>query len=184
MRYRKNGWYIMIIKQNKWNTIFYILLVALFLALFVFVGFFCDDFVIENDLKIRGVPVFSLILRILSVVCSIVMAAVEVYFVSQLFSKKPLIEICDEYFYDNSSALSLGRIEWEDMKSAYLGSDFLNIKLKDPDKYLKRANKIQLLLIRSNQRMGYGDICISAQRFQKRQEEFLEAFNAKIKIAK
>jgi hypothetical protein len=99
-----------------------------------------------------------------------------VYLFKQMFSKKPLIEICDEYFYDNSSAISLGKIDWSEMESVYIKGGFLNIKLKNPDVYLKNKNWLQMFMIKSNYRLGYGDVCISSERFKKDKENFLNEF--------
>ena len=167
----------MIIKQNKWQTF-----LCAVITLAVAVMFFC--FVIFD---IRKVPhdynvwvdnaVRYWILKGLCLVCAIITAIATVWFFKQMFSKEPLIEICDEYFYDNSSAISLGKISWYDMELAYIKSGFLNIQLKNPDKYFQRKNWLQMLMIKANWRMGYGDVCISTERFKKHSEKFLDEFS-------
>ena len=109
-------------------------------------------------------------------------AATVVYYIKQLFSKEPLIEICDAYFYDRSSAISVGKIAWEDMKNVCVRSGFLNIELKNPDRYFEKMNRIQRILIKWNSKLGYGAVCISTQRFQKQKAEFLEEFGKRKSI--
>ena len=104
-------------------------------------------------------------------------AAGGVYLFKQIFSKESLIEICDEYFYDNSSAISLGKIDWSEMERVYIKGGFLNIKLKNPEPYFKNKNWLQMLMIKGNYRLGYGDVCISPERFKKDGAKFLEEFS-------
>ena len=53
----------------------------------------------------------------------------------------------------------------------------MNIKLKNPGVYFHDKNWIQMLLIKANIKLGYGDGCISTQRFQKDAKAFFEEFN-------
>ena len=100
----------MIIKQKKWQTLLYAILTLVFA-----IGFLC--FTIFD---IRNIPhdyhflldhaFFYWLYRFICFICAILTTIVDVWFFKQMFSKKPLIEICDEYFYDHSSAISLGKI--------------------------------------------------------------------------
>lgn len=87
-----------------------------------------------------------------------------------------MIEICDDYFYDKSSAISLGKIAWYDMEKVYVKGGFLNIILKNPDKYFGKKNWFQRLMIKGNLKLGYGDACIGAERFKKDAKRFEEEF--------
>lgn len=166
----------MIIKQNKRQTVFYLIFMVVLVA-------FCLCFVIidwkggsDGNATIADSVFLYWLFKVLCFLCCIVLAAASVYFVRQLFSKKPLIEICDEYFYDNSSTIALGRIEWCDIERVYSKGGYLNIKLKNPQKYFERKNWIQLMLIKSNLKLGYGDACITTQRFSKDAVKFIEEF--------
>jgi hypothetical protein len=77
---------------------------------------------------------------------------------------------------DNTSAISLGKIAWSDMEKVYVKGGFLTIKLKNPEAYFERMNWLQMLMIKANLKLGYGDVCISPQRFKKQAEEFVEEF--------
>ena len=172
----------MIIKQNKAQTILYA-----FIALAAAAGLLC--FVIFDMRKLphdRSLLLDSALVfwsfRILCLVGAFFSAAGGVYLFKQMFSKKPLIEICDEYFLDNSSAISLGKITWSDMERVFVQGGFLNIKLKNPEQYLKRMNWLQMMMIRSNYRLGYGDVCISPERFKKGRDDFLREFTKRRRI--
>lgn len=167
----------MIIKQKKGQTLLYLIWLlattALFLSFWIFdfrefshkASFFLDHAV--GFWLFRGCCLAALFVTV----------AANVYFCKQLFSKKPLIEICDDYFCDNSSAIALGRIAWSEMESASLKGKFLSIKLKNPQRYIPKKNLLQRLMIKANQKLGYGDVCISAERFKKDGDKFLEEFN-------
>lgn len=166
----------MTIKQNKGQTLLYA-----FMTLIGFAGCFFIAFVDLREISHKPEilidnAVIYWIFRLLCFAFGAFCLFGEVYFVKQVFSKEPLIEICDEYFCDNSSAISLGKIRWEDMERVYGKGGFLNIKLKDPDYYFKIKSGFQRLLIKSNLKMGYGDVCISPQRFKRHGEEFLAEF--------
>ena len=167
----------MIIKQNKsqtfWSSVFMLLITGLFL-LFVVVDF--REMSHKPSLWLDS-AVFFWVFRVLCAVFSLITAWCTVYFIKQLFVKEPLIEICDNYLFDNSSAISLGEIRWDDMERAYIKGGFLNIKLKNPGVYFHEKNWIQMLLIKANIKLGYGDVCISMQRFQKDAKTFLQEFN-------
>lgn len=174
----------MIIKQNKGQTVLYTIITFFAFATFAFAAIFdLRRIPHENSAWIDN-PVRYWIFRSLFFVCAVITAAALVWFIKQMFSKEPLIEICDDYFYDNSSAVSLGKIAWSDMKKAYLKSGFLNIELENPDDYFKRMNWLQKLMIKSNLKLGYSNVCISTQRFYKQSKEFMDEFSKRMEIGK
>ena len=167
----------MTIKQNKIQTILYAIII--FIAN---IGFFC--FVIIDVRKFPHDYVFVLdnvvvywACKLLCIVCCFFATVGDVYLFKQIFSKEPLIVICDEYFYDNSSAISLGKIAWSEMEKVYVKGGFLNIKLKNPEPYLMKKNWLKLLMIKANYKLGYGEVCISSERFKKEAERFIEEFS-------
>ena len=167
----------MSINQNKSQTILYATI-----TLLAAVGLFC--FVIFDMRKLPHDYSFILdnavaywVFKSLCFVGCFFATAGDIYLFKQLFSKEPLIEICDEYFYDNSSAISLGKIDWSEMERVYIKGGFLNIKLKNPEPYLRKKNWLQMLMIKGNYRLGYGDVCISPERFKKEAESFIDEFS-------
>lgn len=166
----------MIIKQNKKHTIVSaILLIVVFIPLFCFLIF---DFreLSHKPSALLDVAFFYWAFKALCLACCVVLAVSEIYFFKQMRSKEPLVEICDAYFYDNSSLISLGKIAWSDMEKVYIKSGFLNIKLKNSEIYFMKKNWLQMLLIKNNLRLGYGDVCISSERFKKEAEAFSDEF--------
>ena len=166
----------MTIKQNKLHTILYTIITFLAAAgLLCFVIFDMRKLPHNYSLVLDNAIVFWLF-KILCFVGAFFSFVGSVYLFKQIFSKEPLIEICDEYFYDNSSAISLGKIDWEDMERVYILGGFLNIKLKKPEQYFQNKNWLQMLMINGNHRLGYGDVCISSERFKKDRKNFLNEF--------
>ena len=167
----------MTIKQNKGQTILFAVI-----TLIAVVGLFC--FAIFDIRKLHHDYSFILdnavaywVFKSLCFVGCFFATAGDIYLFKQLFSKEPLIEICDEYFYDNSSAISLGKIDWSEMERVYIKGGFLNIKLKNPEPYLRKKNWLQMLMIKGNYKLGYGDVCISPERFKKEAEGFIDEFS-------
>ena len=167
----------MTIKQNKGQTILFAVI-----TLIAVVGLFC--FAIFDIRKLHHDYSFILdnavaywVFKSLCFVGCFFATAGDIYLFKQLFSKEPLIEICDEYFYDNSSAISLGKIDWSEMERVYIKGGFLNIKLKNPEPYLRKKNWLQMLMIKGNYKLGYGDVCISPKRFKKEAESFIDEFS-------
>ena len=167
----------MTIKQNKGQTILFAVI-----TLIAVVGLFC--FAIFDIRKLHHDYSFILdnavaywVFKSLCFAGCFFATAGDIYLFKQLFSKEPLIEICDEYFYDNSSAISLGKIDWSEMERVYIKGGFLNIKLKNPEPYLRKKNWLQMLMIKGNYKLGYGDVCISPERFKKEAASFIEEFS-------
>ena len=173
----------MIIKQNKRQTILYAVI-----TLIAAVGLFCFVIFDMRRLPHEYSPILDndvlyWIFKVLCLIGGIFFAAGNVYLFKQIFSKEPLIEICDDYFYDNSSAISLGRIPWPDMENVYIKGHFLNIKLNNPAPYFQKKNRLQMLMIKGNHKLGYGDVCISTVRFKKEGEKFFDEFNKRKSIS-
>ena len=167
----------MTIKQNKGQTILFAVI-----TLIAVVGLFClaifDIRKLDHDYNfILDNAVAYWVFKSLCFVGCFFATAGDIYLFKQLFSKEPLIEICDEYFYDNSSAISLGKIDWSEMERVYIKGGFLNIKLKNPEPYLRKKNWLQMLMIKGNYKLGYGDVCISPERFKKEAESFIDEFS-------
>ena len=113
----------MIIRQNKKQSFLYTLysLVGAGSVFWVVVSVISSpedkpDFMPDNEFLYA---IYMLGLIMTGVAC--VFAAV--FFFRKLVSKKPIIEICDEYFYDNSSSASLGKIYWDDIEKAYIKNE-------------------------------------------------------------
>ena len=166
----------MTIKQNKVQSVLYFVFSLMFTAASLCFSIFDIRKIPHEESFVFDNPFAYWTMKALCLVFGIFFVAVCIYLFKQLFSKEPLIEICDEYFYDNSSAISLGKMDWSDMECVYIKSNFLNIKLKDPTPYFKNKNWLQMLMIKINHKLGYGDACIGMVRFKKRSASFLKEF--------
>jgi hypothetical protein len=174
----------MIIQQNKKQTCLNALfLLAISLSFLLFVVFDWRKISHAPSALLDQVVVYWAF-KGLCIVCCLFTLAGAIFFWKQLFVKAPLIEICDAYFWDNSSAISLGKIAWSDMDKVYVKGGFLTIKLKNPEMYFERMNWLQMLMIKANLKLGYGEACISPQRFKKQTEEFVEEFGKRKEIGR
>ncbi len=172
----------MTIKQNKIHTIFFAV-ITLAMLLLLFYGAISDLRSVEgfNRILLRYGFTYSQV-KVMCIVGCIFFCFGEIYFAKEIFSKKLLIEICDEYFYDNSSAISLGKIAWSDMEIAYMKDGFLNIILKNPEAYIAKIGRFQKQLIQANFKLGYGNVCISTIRFKKSAPKFIKEFSKRMTI--
>ncbi|MEM6297781.1 MAG: STM3941 family protein [Bacteroidota bacterium] len=73
-------------------------------------------------------------------------------------SPKPALRITEEGIYEDSSALGVGFIPWEDIENVYrddfLGNSYLAIELKDAEAYIaKGKNKAIRATMRANAKM-------------------------------
>ncbi len=84
-----------------------------------------------------------------------------------LISKKEYLKINDEGITDNSSAISLGFIPWEDIIDVYddneVGVGFLELVIDDEEKYLSRTNFLKREIIKMNKKMGHQCVCINLE---------------------
>ncbi|WP_052807228.1 STM3941 family protein [Risungbinella massiliensis] len=79
------------------------------------------------------------------------------FLASRLFNKKPALIVEKDYLYENTSYVSIGKIEWNEIQDMYvyeyMGQKFLGIETKDPDFATKRTQGWKKSLSRMNQNM-------------------------------
>lgn len=98
--------------------------------------------------------------RIMGVLGIVLFGAAGVFGIKKLFDKKVGLIIDENGITDNSSALSIGLIEWKDINGIELTQvnsiKFLRIGFKNPEKYISKAkNGIKAKLMKINMNM-YG----------------------------
>lgn len=108
--------------------------------LFVIVGFI---FVV-NPTKFTSFLFRNPTLILLSGIASIVFfGGLLVYLSKKLFDKKPGLIISNEGITDNSSATSVGFVEWNDIQGIevqeVMSNKFIMLKTNKPDKYINNA---------------------------------------------
>lgn len=161
-------------KKSAWQALLSMVGLSLLFIFFIFM-----EYIIPNGSEQR---VALLIVRIFCIIFLPFMIYALVFFAKMLISNEPLIEICDEYFYDNANLLSQGKISWSDMSYAAIKGQYFTIYVKDRDAYLKKANFFQRLLIKMNIKQGLGEIVITPALFDASPMEFFRAFNSHFEI--
>ena len=68
------------------------------------------------------------------------------------------------------------------MERVYIKNSFFYIELKNSEQYFEKKNWLQMRMIKANLKLGYGDVCISSQRFKKDAEKFVDEFSKRMKI--
>ena len=169
-----NNLTIKVNKKNATHALLSMIVLSLLLIFFIFM-----EYIIPHGSEQR---VALLIVRIFCIIFLPVMIYALVFFAKMLISNKPLIEICDEYFYDNANVLSLGKISWSDMSYAAIEGQYFTIYVKDRNAYLKKANPLKRLLIKMNIKQGFGEIVITPALFDASPMEFFRAFNSHFEI--
>lgn len=172
----------MISKQKKGQTILYAIFTCIISSIFLCCALVKWNNTGDEYIFIIDNAVGYWIAKSVCFICAIVCGVAAVWFIKQAFSDEPLAKVCDEYFLDNSSAVSFGKIAWTDMNKAYLKGGFLNIDLKNPDYYLQKKNWLQKKMIKGNLKLGFGHVCISPQRFKKDAEKFFDEFAKRMPV--
>ena len=161
------------IKVNKKSALQGTLGMLCLSLLFIFFVFM--EYIIPNNGEQSGA---LLVVRIFSIAILPLIIYVLTFYVKKLISNEPIIEICDEYFYDNATILSQGKIAWSDIKYAAIEGQFFTIYVKDREAYLAKAGFIKRLLIKANIKQGLGEIVITPALFDADPMEFFRAFNS------
>lgn len=161
-------------KKSAWQALLSMIGLSLLFIFFIFM-----EYIIPHGSEQR---VALLIVRIFCIIFLPLMIYALVFFAKMLISNEPLIEICDEYFYDNANVLSQGKISWSDMSYAAIEGQYFTIYVKDRDAYLKKVNPLKRLLIKMNINQGLGEIVITPALFDADPMEFLRAFNSHFEI--
>ena len=100
-------------------------------------------------------------------------------FIRQIFDSRPRIEIDDRGVFDRT--LGVGVIEWRDIEAArqitVAGNQFIALKLKDAEKYLRKVPKWQQRLAGWNRHLGAESININLSGVKCSPDEVLEILN-------
>ena len=87
------------------------------------------------------------------------------YYINRMRCYKELLIINDEGITDNSMAISLGFIPWEDIEDAYIdgvfGCNFIELKVRNEAKYLREIHILKKIVIYLNKKMGHQIACIT-----------------------
>ena len=129
--------------------------------LFVGLGIFLIKVVAAQQTMIN-----STIIKGLGILSIIFFGATGSYGIRKITQRKIGLTIDETGITDNSSAVSLGLIEWQDIKSVrtakIMTTKFLLIDTVRPKKYLVRCNEMKLRLVKANMEMYGTPISISS----------------------
>ena len=108
----------------------------------------------------------STIMKGLGILSIIFFGATGIYGIRKITQRKIGLTIDETGITDNSSAVSLGLIEWQDITSVrtvkVMSTNFLLIDTVRPKKYLVRCNEMKLRLVKANMEMYGTPITISS----------------------
>lgn len=97
-----------------------------------------------NDPKALLNPVFRSkeLVFVVGIACVLFFGLASFYLFKKLFDNRPGLIISTDGIYDNSSATPVGLIEWKDIVNTDIikihGQRIILIKVKKPDKYIRR----------------------------------------------
>ena len=144
-----------IIYQNKKGNIVYSLL-SFILAIIAILSLF-----VHFDINI----ILEIIMKIILSFGVFFFGYAGIYLIRRMKNNKEMLIINNKGITDNSSAISIGFIPWEEIEDAYIGSsvgnEFIELKIKNEEKYLKNLPFFKKLLINANKKMGYEIVCIT-----------------------
>lgn len=132
----------------------------LFVVLGLLFTAFPDRF---TTLLIRNV----LLIRLIGIIATLFFGFVLITLTRKVFFDKNLgIIINEEGIIDNSSFVGVGLIKWEDItsieKSKVSSTNFLLIKVKNPEHYINTPNRIKSNLLKANYKSYGTPISISS----------------------
>lgn len=145
-----------IISQNRKGNILYFIISFIF-TIFGLYGIF---------IHIKGVNlILQIIIKIIYLIDICFFGYGCIFFIKKNKKKQEILIINDKGITDNSTAISLGFIPWEDIENVYidgvLGNQFIELKIKNEEKYLKNINFMKKILINLNKKMGHQIVCIT-----------------------
>jgi hypothetical protein len=121
--------------------------------LFVIAGFYL--FTIAGQ-QTRYYPI---VVKIVSLVAILFFGAAGAVCIKKLFDKNIGLMIDENGIFDNTNASSIGLIEWNDITDIRTekvqSTKFFLIYIKNPEKYLNKANVVKRKLMKGNNKM-YG----------------------------
>ncbi len=140
---------------------------------FVFTGVF---FAIEPAIFISPILRSEELIRIAGVAAVLFFGLGAVYMLRKLFDKKVGLTISEEGIIDNSSAVSVGLIEWQDITGVetleIASNKILLVHTNNPEKYMERAtNMFSRKAIQANHRMYGTPLSITANSLQIKYKE-------------
>lgn len=158
----------LVIYQNKKGNVIYISM-AILMTLLCFVLMLFDYRNADSDYYLGKIFTSStpgiILLKAVMLIGIIFFGYAAIYFIKRVKAKKALFIVDDKGITDNSSAIALGFIPWQDIERIFIGSQqgnkFIELQIKDEDKYLKNLSVIKRKTIEANKKPGHQIVCIT-----------------------
>lgn len=154
-----------VIKQNTKKNIFYVAGTLVMSILFLWMVFL--DYRPETGIwgLLCQSAVFYVLLKILFVVGALFCVYGAIYMMKRIKSGKAVLIVDQKGVTDNSSAAALGFIPWADINRIYMdrlmNNQFIELVLKDEEKYLTKMHGYKKFTALSNKKMGHQIVCIT-----------------------
>ena len=115
--------------------------------------------------KFDMVMILEIFMKIILFIGALFFGYAFIFFCKRVFNKSEMLIIDSKGITDNSSAISLGFIPWEEIDSAYIGevleNRFIELKIKDEEKYLNNLSFLKKFFINYNRKIGHEISCIT-----------------------
>lgn len=120
-------------------------------------------------LKFGYILDMDIVMKFLIIIALFFFGFATCFFIFRTIVNKDLIVVDENGIMDNTSAVSLGFIEWNDILDIKISSvtvegqsqGFISIILSDEDKYLNRVSPLKKPIILANMKLGYSAANIS-----------------------
>lgn len=128
----------LIIEVNRGEYLRELVVSVLLAAIAVFLCFFRIDFFAQYQF-------LNWIIRIICVAAAIVFTYRTIMFIIKILSSKPLLIVDENGVTDNTTPLSLGFVEWADVRGIYLegqvGTHTIEIDIENEEKYISKLSQ-------------------------------------------
>lgn len=155
-----------IVKQKKQGNVGYIFLatlMTLLCLLLVFVDYSGGGSGIMGFVVSHAITLY--ILKGIMAFGALFFGYATYFLFRRALGGKDILIVDENGVTDNSSAVALGFIPWQDIKDIHLrstlGNYFIELELFDEEKYLKRLKGIKKLAVKINLNTGHELVCIT-----------------------
>lgn len=112
-----------------------------------------------------------------------------IYPIIKLFDTKPALIIDENGIVDNSSAVALGRIPWNDIisitETKYFTQKFITVKLSNPEYYIERqSNKLKRKTLKANFNKNGSPVNISTNSMSIKHDQLLQLLKDRLEAFK
>jgi len=127
-------------------------------------------------------------LGIIGVVTAVFFGLCTIYYLKEIFIRKPALIISDEGIMDRSSFVGAGLVRWEEIEYIDLivfgGQPFLGIFTHDPELIVNRTSGIKSLLNSANKKLVDAQVNIPVNNLACSMDNFVDEINNRWQLEK